>query len=506
MLDAIGELLERQGLLLCVKRTETVRDALVKMVDKDFSQLPIVDEGGYLTGIISEQTITRHYYHLNDMVSLLDLTVDHCQEEAVTLSEEDSSLFAILERLESNYAVVITSERKPIGIVTDYDTTHFFRAWSEGLMRVQSIELTLRKYIEDVLTTEQAMTAALLQALGADKTDPSKPRKTYDDLTFYEHIQLMTHEKVWPKFEPYLTPKKLFSQLMEAVNQVRNQLAHFRGRLDSIQYDALKRSQRWLATRPKVPQAMKTVPPFDVPVPPSAATGKYAPLQDWLAAQARQITPGYDIQRTFNDIQALIGDQLPDAAREHRAWWANDATSPYRQSMAWLRAGWKVENVDFAAETVVFRRTDTVLYQLFFADLLERLKAEHPGITRAARTYPQNFWSFGAGRSGFFFTWTFTENHYLRVSLDIATVDHDTNKNVFALLQSQKAEIERQIGAELQWERLDEHRSSRISLAIKARINDSPERLELAKEWCLNTTIRFVDVFQPKLKELHFEQ
>ena len=150
-IDPIKELLLNRNEPLIVRHQETVRDALVKMVEHDFSQLPVIDSEGTLTGIISEQTVSRQYYHLDDAVSLLNLTVDHCQEEAVTLSVEDANLFEILERLKNNYAVVITSGKIPVGIITDYDTTHFFRDWSEGLIRIQNIELTLRKYIKNGL-------------------------------------------------------------------------------------------------------------------------------------------------------------------------------------------------------------------------------------------------------------------------------------------------------------------------------------------------------------------
>ena len=61
---------------------------------------------------------------------------------------------------------------------------------------------------------------------------------------------------------------------------------------------------------------------------------------------------------SFSDIEAIIGDKLPPAARTHRAWWANDATHTHGQ--AWLVAGWKTEKVNMSAETLLFRRKDSL--------------------------------------------------------------------------------------------------------------------------------------------------
>lgn len=56
-------------------------------------------------------------------------------------------------------------------------------------------------------------------------------------------------------------------------------------------------------------------------------------------------------ETTFDEVERVIGKPLPDSARRHRPWWANDG---YAQSMAWLSAGWKTANVDMANEKVAF--------------------------------------------------------------------------------------------------------------------------------------------------------
>jgi CBS domain-containing protein len=473
MLFPIEKLLEGRGAPCCVSTDKTVGDALTLMVEHDYSQLPIVNAAGNLCGIISEATINRTYYHVKGSFEALDL-------------------------LKNEYAVVVVDGRKPAGILTDYDTTRFFRDISEGLILVEDIEVTLRQYIEFAFPSEEEMRQAIKRALGQSQE--------YQRLSFWQHMRLVTAESNWDKFQPVFESKELFSLLLDQVRQIRNQLAHFRGRLDPVQQDALLRTRDWLAARPKL-----VVPPSEEPIevavsdlvrvaeggpdsqrPPS----KYAALADFLA-QLETSSVTLDLDR----IQSELGVELPPSAYQHRSWWANDSSS-HMQALAWLSAGWRVEDVDLSSKQVVFGRTIKTFQQLFFADLLERLKQARPGLTRATRTQPQSWWWFSGGRAGFHFSWAFNKDGELQVELYIDTGSRDENKAAYDALYEQKRRIEEEIGQALKWQRLDHRRASRISLSRPAKVTDPPEQQEVAKQWALETMLKFVDAFQPRIREL----
>jgi hypothetical protein len=76
--------------------------------------------------------------------------------------------------------------------------------------------------------------------------------------------------------------------------------------------------------------------------------GKYDPLREYLAGRS-----GHEFRMTFGDIERLVGD-LPSSARDYRAWWANDSKV---EAQAWRAAGWHVQSVNLAGETVIFVRT-----------------------------------------------------------------------------------------------------------------------------------------------------
>ena len=85
--------------------------------------------------------------------------------------------------------------------------------------------------------------------------------------------------------------------------------------------------------------------------------GKYAPLYDYLLKFGRK-----EWQTTFADIEAVLGFELPDSARIHRPWWANQGESGgHSHALAWKMAGWKTSQVHLGDERLVFVRGDDAL-------------------------------------------------------------------------------------------------------------------------------------------------
>ena len=86
MLIPLKEFIEGHRAPRSVTLNTSVREALAIMRNYDYSQLPIVDDQGYIKGMISEQSIVNTYFDLNGSLNLLELKVDHCQQEALTIS------------------------------------------------------------------------------------------------------------------------------------------------------------------------------------------------------------------------------------------------------------------------------------------------------------------------------------------------------------------------------------------------------------------------------------
>jgi hypothetical protein len=82
--------------------------------------------------------------------------------------------------------------------------------------------------------------------------------------------------------------------------------------------------------------------------------GKYEPLADFLKKQ-----PSGEVRMSFTEIERVIGGKLPPKAQHHRAWWSNSPSNNV-MTKAWLKAGFRSEQVDMAERKLVFRREKKV--------------------------------------------------------------------------------------------------------------------------------------------------
>lgn len=80
---------------------------------------------------------------------------------------------------------------------------------------------------------------------------------------------------------------------------------------------------------------------------------KYAPLGDHL-----RIATGDELVMTFDQIEEIIGTDLPPSASKHDEWWQNSApgSDSHVQALAWMTTGWRKLRVDRAARYVTFSR------------------------------------------------------------------------------------------------------------------------------------------------------
>lgn len=101
-----------------------------------------------------------------------------------------------------------------------------------------------------------------------------------------------------------------------------------------------------VASQTSASHTRATTTPREV-VPPR---GKYRPLYDHLKRLAED---RWDA--AFDDVETVLGTQLPASARNHPAWWANE-TVTHSHARAWVAAGFHTMNVNLTGERVTFVR------------------------------------------------------------------------------------------------------------------------------------------------------
>ena len=140
-------------------------------------------------------------------------------------------------------------------------------------------------------------------------------------------------------------------------------------------------------------------------------------------------------------------------------------------------------------------------YQAFFQALIDALHDR--GFTRARRALPQSWYNFAAGRpQRVVYGAAFGHGQLARIEVYINNTDREWNKTLFDRLKERRESIERELGAELEWSRLDEGLASRIALVRQGSIDDDDRTLDEIRAWMHEKLLEFKDVFGPVLDEL----
>jgi len=525
MLFPVSKLIQEKDPPLCTSASDSVETALSRMIEHDYSQLPVTDSTGRLIGMITNQSIIRMVFYTGGNISPLVLSVEHCLANPAKVEPEMGILDAI-DLLDKNSAICVVKDDIPLAILTYTDINLFFRNLSEGLILVEDIEVTLRLKIEEKFPDPDKLVEALAHILRHPSTGEPREVNDLSDLSFYETIQFICHKTVWPKFKSIFEHKDIFQQYMHGVREIRNQLVHFRGDLEPVQKAQLRTAHQWLETRTRFsssPEKNKILESQsleiskwtssilnqieninDVISEDISVSGiynkleKYDKLRFWLETECEDKD---EVLLKFEHIEEITGYALPRSALVHRAWWSNDPSS-HSQSRAWMSAGWVVNQVDIESKIVNFKQDYYARMQVMFSSLVSELKDKRPEATTASKPSRQNWFSFSARSRGMNFAWVFNIRGELSVELYIDRGKKEVNKAIFDKLHKQKEEIEQKIGEKLRWERLNDKRASRISIGIPINIDQPLSRVEEEKKWALDTMVKFLDTFKPLIRDI----
>src|ERR1043166_914199 len=576
MATLIEQLTCDQPELVTVSPYATLQEAIALMIEHDFSQLPIVEDGkpyGNPASFVTSTSIARALRYFG--TPLKGLRVRDAVVPARTVSA-DEDLFSKMDDLLDAYAVLVLNPDGTIaGIVTNYDTTHYFRRRAEDMLLVEDIETTLKDHVRaaygggeddpdgplqkaiDALSSfvdniqndcrksfHRFCASKSIQAAEADVREVvdkpfagTKGNRKFDDLTLNEYIQLARKEEAWKVLGPqFVISDKAFLEMLEGVRKTRNKLMHFRPDITPVERDNLRFCAQWFKNYPPLTpeeecgdvedKIRAEIPAHDrqdmlVEVElkgieedisegadnstdAEPVESKYAPLAAFLSKLPKSQER---ITLTFDQIEEIIKDQLPAAAREHRSWWANDSTT-HVQSGQWLKVNWRVVTINMTGEKVVFARARDRerAYISFFSAVQNRLR-EHAEFPLHPTNPTGISWlvlvSFPERKSWLILSFALRQR--LRLEYYIDTGDKEENKRVFDALSVHRTLIEGELGQPLEWEPLQKKRASRIALYTEGSITDEPEKLAGLIEWAVENAVRFYNVISgllPEIKEV----
>ena len=148
-------------------------------------------------------------------------------------------------------------------------------------------------------------------------------------------------------------------------------------------------------------------------------------------------------------------------------------------------------------------------YLRFWDAFLPEFRNTYPGWTNATKPSKGSWMAFSSSRSGLLrynaaFCWPDKHKEYrLRAEAYIDTKDQVTTKEVYDQLYNQKEQIEQAVGEELEWDRIDDKRASRVSFYFPDTIRVAEEeRWPEARPWLIQAMGKMKSAFNPILEEL----
>jgi len=281
----ISHLIEGQGTLETCGPEEIVAEALKRMNESDFSQLPVVKDQ-HVIGMLTNESILRSVVRFEKMPS--ELHVRDCMALKPKNRFEDDDFKDVLLDLEEESAVVILDkDKQPIGIVTDYDTAKYFRLKASNILLIEDIETILRDLIllsfraADGGQDEEGLRDAIGVALAPDREEtkfrkalssylastgapvppePSALAKAYTvltevvreekklkDLTMAEFAKMFLAESRWSTYHTVVTlDRTSIAKMLDEVRLIRNKVFHFRGDTTRDEEKSLETCRAWL--------------------------------------------------------------------------------------------------------------------------------------------------------------------------------------------------------------------------------------------------------------------
>ncbi len=245
--------------------------------------------------------------------------------------------------------------------------------------------------------------------------------------------------------------------------------------------------------------------------------------------ERHQVVIENQLGKTDHDHLGKIVTYASGLKAKTTVWIAGEFTDQHRQALDWLNEN-AVEGVSFfgleislyrigdsapapqfkivsspnewakaVQESQTHNITATKIGQMQFWEELKAYMESKKTFLRLQKPPAQNWYTMHLGRSHF--TKALTVNSRTGMAGCEIYMSGPNAKQAFDLLMSDHDIIQKEIGGELDWMRLEGKNDCRIILRRKGTISDTTERKELL-EWFRTTAERFHRVFSPRIKAL----
>jgi hypothetical protein len=266
-------LLPQDQELLCLDRLTPVSDAIERMIEHGYSQIPVRDETRRIIGVFTWKSFGQRISELLHVgnLKLRTLSIKDAMEHPVRFIAPDVYIDTETDWDDIDY-VLVGAPDEPLGLLCVSDVLGRLNDFAEAFVLIYEIEQELRSLIADVYTDEDlrdvlkgmattggrpvtqvirrltevvdeyGKSGAIKSAITLLTSHVPKPLNSVDEFTFGQYRQLICNRENWLKFEPiFQAPREMVQADFSAINDLRNSIFHFREAITLKDTDRLRR-------------------------------------------------------------------------------------------------------------------------------------------------------------------------------------------------------------------------------------------------------------------------
>ncbi len=232
--------------VLCLPPRATVAEAVKRMREHRYSQVPVV-AGQTVLRVFSYRSLVTRLLELGTVNQAIgDLPIDEFSERP-TFGQSGENWESVLDDLDRLDAVLVGSREHLEGILTAMDVLSYLRQIANPFVMLAEIELSLRRIIGATLNDQELQEC--MKASLDNKYGEAMPRRL-SGLTFNDYATIVCNPRNWPRFHAAFGEgawqRQLTSKNLTQVRELRNVVFHFRRQLTPEEVDTLASHRDWL--------------------------------------------------------------------------------------------------------------------------------------------------------------------------------------------------------------------------------------------------------------------
>ena len=224
---------------LSIDDSTPIYDALDRMIDNNYSQLPVKNKDGKIIGVFTWKSFCKRVGDLRGIrgnLRPIDLPVKEAMEAAKFI-HSDVYIDTETDWTDLDY-VLVGTETDLMGILSIADVLGRLNDFAEAFVLVYEIEHEVRDLIRDICDETRLQSLIASMQLPPDARRPSN----LADFTFIQYKTLICTKSNWPSFEPVFdTMRELVDSDFAEVSELRNAIVHFRRQITPRETDRLRR-------------------------------------------------------------------------------------------------------------------------------------------------------------------------------------------------------------------------------------------------------------------------